>query len=177
MDYVHLDDIALQSLAVSSDREAEEALCERYMRLVRKCSRPLFLAGGSGEDLIQEGMIGLLSAIRKFDPEGGSSFHYFAEICIYKASPAQRRSFSRATLGRFRFAAIGNSRGFPAGPGRSGSGQREQGRTLRSLFPLPVQNGKQRPELLSGRPFLSRDRRPPQQRREGGRQRCAADKT
>ena len=84
MDYVHLDDIALQSLAVSGDREAEEALCERYMRLVRKCSRPLFLAGGSGEDLIQEGMIGLLSAIRKFDPEGGSSFHYFAEICIYR---------------------------------------------------------------------------------------------
>ena len=81
MVYLDLTDNSLQSLAVSGDREAEEALCERYMRLVRMCARPLFLAGGSGEDLIQEGMIGLLSAIRQFDPDNGSSFHYFAEYC------------------------------------------------------------------------------------------------
>ena len=95
MVYLDLTDNSLQSLAVSGDREAEEALCERYMRLVRMCARPLFLAGGSGEDLIQEGMIGLLSAIRQFDPDNGSSFHYFAEYCIRKRLQSAIKSASR----------------------------------------------------------------------------------
>ena len=42
----------------------------------------LFLAGGDSEDLIQEGMFGLLSAIRQYDPEQGVSFRTFAEHCI-----------------------------------------------------------------------------------------------
>ncbi len=82
MEYASLSDNSLQSLASTGDRGAEEALSERYMRLVRACARPLFLAGGSSEDLIQEGMIGLLSAIRQFDPESGTPFHSFAEHCI-----------------------------------------------------------------------------------------------
>lgn len=45
---------------------AEETLVLRYSRLVRVCARPFFLAGGDSEDLIQEGMLGLLSAIREF---------------------------------------------------------------------------------------------------------------
>ena len=57
-------DEVLCSLAFSGDRTAEELLAARYSRLVRICARPYFLAGGDCEDLIQEGMIGLLSAIR-----------------------------------------------------------------------------------------------------------------
>ena len=95
MVYLDLTDNSLQSLAVSGDREAEEALCERYMCLVRMCARPLFLAGGSGEDLIQEGMIGLLAAIRQFDPDNGSSFRYFAEFCIRKRIQSAIKSASR----------------------------------------------------------------------------------
>ena len=40
------------------DRGAEEELAGRYMQLVRQCARPLFLAGGDSEDLIQEGTFG-----------------------------------------------------------------------------------------------------------------------
>ena len=43
---------------------------------------PLFLAGGDSEDLSQEGMFGLLSAIREYDPAQGVSFRSFAEHCI-----------------------------------------------------------------------------------------------
>ena len=50
-------------------RAAEEKLIQRYTRLVRICARPYFLAGGDGEDLIQEGMIGLVSAIREYDED------------------------------------------------------------------------------------------------------------
>ena len=75
-------DEALCSLAASGDRIAEEALVMRYNRLVRVCARPYFLAGGDSEDLIQEGMVGLLNAIRAYDPGKGSSFRTYAETCI-----------------------------------------------------------------------------------------------
>ena len=95
MEYANFSDNSLQAMAAAGDRGAEEALSERYMRLVRICARPLFLAGGSSEDLIQEGMIGLLSAIRSFDPESGSSFHTFAEICIRTRLLSAVKSASR----------------------------------------------------------------------------------
>lgn len=75
-------DEVLCSLAASGDREAEECLAARYSRLVRVCARPYFLAGGDSEDLIQEGMIGLLSAIRGFRGEKEAVFRTYAEVCI-----------------------------------------------------------------------------------------------
>ncbi len=75
-------DELLCMLAASGDRLAEEALVVRYTRLVRICARPYFLVGGDSEDLIQEGMVGLLAAIREFDPAKGAGFHRYAEVCI-----------------------------------------------------------------------------------------------
>ena len=69
-------------LARNGDVLAEEILAKRYGKLVRICARQFFLVGGDGEDLIQEGMLGLLNAIRKFDPERDASFKTFAERCI-----------------------------------------------------------------------------------------------
>ena len=77
-----LCDEALCALTASGDRVAEEVLVRRYSRLVRVCARPFFLVGGDSEDLIQEGMLGLLSAIRSFQAEKTASFRTFAEICI-----------------------------------------------------------------------------------------------
>ena len=94
-DYAVLSDMELQQLAATGDRMAEETLAERYLRLVRMCARPLFLAGGDSEDLIQEGMFGLLSAIRQFDPNLSSSFHSFAEHCIRMRLLSAVKSASR----------------------------------------------------------------------------------
>ena len=77
-----LTDEALCSLAVSGDRAAEEVLVERYNRVVRTCARPFFLVGGDSEDLTQEGMVGLIKAVREFDGAKEASFRTFAEICI-----------------------------------------------------------------------------------------------
>ena len=63
-------------------REAEEELLQRYANLVRILARPLFLVGGDSEDLTQEGMIGLLSAVRTYSDIGGASFRTYAERCI-----------------------------------------------------------------------------------------------
>lgn len=95
MDYATCSDAELQTAASSGDRVAEEALVERYMRLVRSCARPLFLAGGDSEDLIQEGMFGVLSAIRQFDPKDGASFRTFAEHCVRMRLLSAVKSASR----------------------------------------------------------------------------------
>ena len=94
-DYAELDDLKLQQLAAGGDRDAEEALAERYLRLVRICARPLFLAGGDSEDLIQEGTFGLLSAIRKYDPTDTTAFKTFAEHCIRMRLLSAIKSASR----------------------------------------------------------------------------------
>lgn len=90
-----LTDEQLQALAMDRRSGAEEALAERYARLVRACARPYFLNGGDSEDLIQEGMIGLLSAIREFDAGKGASFKTYAETCIRNRIQSAIRSAAR----------------------------------------------------------------------------------
>ncbi len=77
-----LPDEDLCALAKAGDRGAEEILVARYNRLVRTCARPYFLVGGDSEDLTQEGMVGLIKAVREYDAAKEASFRTFAEICI-----------------------------------------------------------------------------------------------
>lgn len=97
-DYSYLtqmNDEELWKLTVSGDARAEEELIERYTRLVRICARPYFLAGGDSEDLTQEGLMGLLNAIRSYDPKSGTAFRPFAEVCIRNRILEAVRSASR----------------------------------------------------------------------------------
>ncbi|MEG2037462.1 MAG: sigma-70 family RNA polymerase sigma factor [Ruthenibacterium sp.] len=75
-------DETLCQLVAEGNRGAEELLVTRYTRLVRTCARPYFLVGGDSEDLTQEGMIGLVTAVREYDSGKEASFRTFAEICI-----------------------------------------------------------------------------------------------
>ena len=95
VDYSSLLDAELLELSASGDRLAEESLVERYRRQVLCCARPLVLAGGDTEDLIQEGMFGLISAIRRYEPDAGASFKTFAEHCIRMRLISAVRSASR----------------------------------------------------------------------------------
>lgn len=95
IDYPALSDIELHRLYSSGDSRAGDALVLRYRRLVKVCIRPYFLAGGDSEDLLQEGMIGLLCAMREFQPDGGASFHTYAELCIRRRIISAARSASR----------------------------------------------------------------------------------
>ncbi len=88
-------DEQLCAMAATGDREAEELLVTRYYGMVRACARPLFLAGGDGEDLIQEGMFGLIQAIREYDADKAASFHTYAEICIRNRLFSALRAASR----------------------------------------------------------------------------------
>ena len=57
-------------------------LLEDNKQLVNKIARRYFLVGGTTDDLIQEGMIGLFSAITNFSNKQNCSFKTFASLCI-----------------------------------------------------------------------------------------------
>lgn len=76
------NDEELQHSAISGDEEAEEKLIRKYSRVVRALARPYFLAGGDSEDLIQEGMLGLIAAIRTYNISAGASFKTYSVLCI-----------------------------------------------------------------------------------------------
>ena len=88
-------DEQLWTKASSGDVAAEEELISEYSRLVKICSRPYFLVGGDSEDLMQEGMIGLLSAVRHYDPAKDVKFKTYAEFCIRRRLYSAIKSASR----------------------------------------------------------------------------------
>lgn len=77
-----MTDEQLVSLAQSGNVDAEHVLILREMKLVRMKAKPFFLAGADRSDLLQEGAIGLLYAIRKFDSKKNTAFRTFADVCI-----------------------------------------------------------------------------------------------
>ncbi|MEG2378057.1 MAG: sigma-70 family RNA polymerase sigma factor, partial [Clostridia bacterium] len=77
-----LSDEELVLRSAAGDELAVEEIISRFVSVVRYLARPYFLAGGDAEDLVQEGMIGLLKAIRSFDPRVGVLFRTFAATCI-----------------------------------------------------------------------------------------------
>ena len=93
--YPSLTDEALCRLAADGDRAAEETLVLRHNRLVRACARPFFLMGGDSEDLIQEGMVGLINAIREYVPSRETPFVIYAETCVRNRLLSAVRAASR----------------------------------------------------------------------------------
>ncbi len=79
---VQLDDLYLVALAKQGSADATHRLVRRYHGFVRLKASSYFLVGGDGEDLIQEGLLGLYKAIRDYRSDRESSFRNFAELCI-----------------------------------------------------------------------------------------------
>jgi RNA polymerase sporulation-specific sigma factor len=77
-----LEDLQLVMRARNGSSEALDALIKRYTGFVRLKASSYFLAGGDGDDLIQEGLIGLYKAVRDFNPKMETSFRSFAELCV-----------------------------------------------------------------------------------------------
>src|SRR6187549_233258 len=77
-----LEDLQLVMRARNGDNAALDALIRRYTTFVRLKASSYFLAGGDGDDLVQEGLIGLYKAVRDFRPDKETSFRSFAELCV-----------------------------------------------------------------------------------------------
>lgn len=70
------------ALAKKQDQEAQEYLIRRYLPYVYEKAKKYFLIGGSKEDIIQEGLIGILKAINSYDYSKNDHFAPFVDLCI-----------------------------------------------------------------------------------------------
>ena len=68
--------------AQAGDLAAEEELLRRYKELARVKANMYYMVGADEDDVLQEGMIGLLKAVRQFDPDKEAGFRTYAGICI-----------------------------------------------------------------------------------------------
>ena len=78
----NLSDNQLIALHKRGEIDAFAVICERYKLMVRSICRPYFLIGGDSEDLLQEGMLGLLKAVNTYDESKNTTFKTFAYTCV-----------------------------------------------------------------------------------------------
>ncbi len=71
-------------IAARGDKNAQEYILNKYKSLVKAIAARFFLHGGEPEDLVQEGMVGLYSAVNTFEA-GGANFSSYAYACIRNA--------------------------------------------------------------------------------------------
>lgn len=79
------EEIRLSRAYQNGDESAGLLLCESNFRLVVSVAKRFRGLGVPFEDLIQEGNIGLLRAVQKFDPDRGVRFSTYATPWIYQA--------------------------------------------------------------------------------------------
>ena len=94
-DYEQMTDEQLIGKLRQGDKNIIDYIMEKYKNLVRKEANAMYLLGGENDDLIQEGMIGLICAVREYDGQRAASFRTFAEICIRNRLYSAVRAASR----------------------------------------------------------------------------------
>ena len=67
----------------------------KYKEDVRIKAKMYYMAGADEDDVVQEGMIGLLKAIRQYDADKEASFGTFASLCITRQIITAIRSADR----------------------------------------------------------------------------------
>jgi RNA polymerase primary sigma factor len=81
----HAEEIDLSKRAKAGDKRARQRLIEKNLRLVISVAKKYRGMGLPFEDLIQEGNVGLMRAVEKFDPDRGWRFSTYATWWIRQA--------------------------------------------------------------------------------------------
>jgi RNA polymerase primary sigma factor len=114
----HQEEIDLSKRVKRGDNAARKRLIEKNLKLVVSIAKKSRGLGLSFEDLIQEGNIGLMKAVDKFDPDRGFRFSTYATWWI-------RQAVQRAVADKGRTIRV---------PVRIGDKMREMARTYNELW-------------------------------------------
>lgn len=79
--YLQFTDEALTKLAQSGDEAAASVIIDRYRSFVKTISSNYFSASLEPDDIAQEGMLAVLSAVYSFSQEKNAVFKSFAAVC------------------------------------------------------------------------------------------------
>jgi RNA polymerase sigma factor (sigma-70 family) len=89
----YLDHLARRAQA--GDLRAREELIVRMLPLVNSIARGYRTTGLERADLVQEGCVGILRALRRFDPDRGVPFTAYATLWVRQALQELRSDFIR----------------------------------------------------------------------------------
>jgi RNA polymerase sporulation-specific sigma factor len=88
-------DDEILSYVQSGNNAQAEIVIKRYRQLVEVIAAKYKDSPMERDDLIQEGMIGLLAAIKSYRKDKGASFKTYAKICIDNSIQSALRKFNR----------------------------------------------------------------------------------
>ena len=77
------DEENIRLIREENDNAAFEYLIKKYMEIVKKESRALYIIGAENEDIIQEGMIGLFKAVRDYCSDRDTLFSNLCTMSIF----------------------------------------------------------------------------------------------
>ncbi len=81
--------------AQAGDEQAREELVDRMLPLVNSIARAYRTARLEHADLVQEGCVGVLRALRRFDPDRGVPFAAYTTLWVRQALQELRSDFVR----------------------------------------------------------------------------------
>lgn len=93
--YVKMSDEELVKKAQDGDNSALETILLRYKNLVWSKAKTYYIAGADEDDMMQEGLIGLYSAVKKFDGTRFPFFKVFALVCVKRRMLSAIKEASR----------------------------------------------------------------------------------
>lgn len=77
-----MNDEQLAACARAGNEQAFSLLINRCIPMVKRHASALRSASIEADDLAQEGMMGLMAAVRSYDPEAETSFRTYASVCV-----------------------------------------------------------------------------------------------
>uniref|UniRef100_UPI004027E31B sigma-70 family RNA polymerase sigma factor n=1 Tax=Eubacterium sp. TaxID=142586 RepID=UPI004027E31B len=93
--FSNLSEEKILSLAKEGDNEAVNFIIRKYKYIAVKAASGWTNAAVEPEDLVQEGMIGLLAAVKSFEADKGKTFLSYAYTCVNNSIQTALRKVNR----------------------------------------------------------------------------------